>query len=159
MPEQSDTTSRADTYVSVFSRSFLQQRRPLLRMTDADGTNNLSFRSGAPDLAARRRERRPSEFSRNEFCHSTLKFGNLRCLAGDTGAVITRVVGTGHPRPSLLSCALKSLLTSALQSEGAASATATHSQIQSPVWNINIGNGCSLNSKMLLQIQQTFECV
>ena len=37
MPEQSDTTSRADTYVSVFSRSFLQQRRPLLRMTDADG--------------------------------------------------------------------------------------------------------------------------
>ena len=72
-----------------------------------------------------------------------------------------RVVGTVHARPSLISYALKSLLnlTSALQSEGAASPTATHSQIQNPVWNVNIGNGCSLNSKMLLQIQQTFECV
>ena len=65
------------------------------------------------------------------------------------------VVGTVHARPSLLSYTLKSLLnlTSALQSEGAACATATHSQIQNPVWNVNIGNGCFLTSKILHQIQ------
>ena len=75
--------------------------------------------------------------------------------------VWSRAVSTVHEWLSLLSDTLKSLLnlTSVLQSEGAASATATHSQIQNPVWNVNIGNGCSLNSKMLLQIQQTFECV
>ena len=77
------------------------------------------------------------------------------------GPVTYSVVGTVHVRPTLLSYALISLLNlmSALQSEGAASATATHSQVQNPVWNVNIGNDCSLNSKMLLQIQQTFECV
>ena len=42
---------------------------------------------------------------------------------------------------------------SALQSEGAAYATATHSQIQIPVWYVNIGNGCSLTSNILHQIQ------
>ena len=75
--------------------------------------------------------------------------------------IVHRMGRTCPPRLSLLSYALKSLLnlTSVLQSEGAASATATHSQIQNPVWNVNIGNGCSLNSKILLQIQQTFECV
>ena len=85
--------------------------------------------------------------------------GQLFCQ--QTRALLNRVVGTVHARPSLRSYTLKSLLNliSVLQSEGAASATATHSQIQNPVWNVNIGNGCSLNSKMLLQIQQTFECV
>ena len=48
---------------------------------------------------------------------------------------------------------------SALQSEGAASATATHSQIQNPVWNVNNGKDCSLNSATFPWIQQTFECI
>ena len=96
---------------------------------------------------------------RVRFLHRC-EHGRGAAAAGKRNAMI-RAVSTVHEWLSLLSDTLKSLLnlTSVLQSEGAASATATHSQIQNPVWNVNIGNGCSLNSKMLLQIQQTFECV
>ena len=68
MPEQSDTTSRADTLAAA------TEVRPGRWVTDADGTNNLSFRGLAHDDVA---ARRPSEFSRNKFCHSPLKFGNF----------------------------------------------------------------------------------
>ena len=67
MPEQSDTTSRADTYpcrVRPLQRqaatATARLRRPCRRWM-TDGTNNLSFRSGVHDLAAVRDGEDPSQ--------------------------------------------------------------------------------------------------
>ena len=66
MPEQSDTTSRADTYpcrVRPLQRqaaTATARLRPRRRWM-TDGTNNLSFRSGVHDLAAVRDGEDPSQ--------------------------------------------------------------------------------------------------